>query len=495
MIADQKIGKSFMGALDYNMRKLNEVRSGKRAELLASNFSSLDIDIIRDEVKWVRSLRPNLNRYVYHTSLNFLNEELSNLDNDKLLAIAQDYMRAMGFDNNQFIIFRHYDAGHPHIHLLANRIRFDGSVVSDSNNFKRSEAIVRDIESRYNLIPVEQSNYVTLDHSNHVKVGQYNRVTGDQYSGTSLDSNNKVNIGSYDISIEQGNPIPVERGTSISVEQRNHIPVELSNGVSANQGNNVPAERSSSISVERCNEVTAGQPNHITRYQRNPSQRRAPKKNEIEMVLRTGKPSGKMLLQEKLSLILQTPKLSMQDFVQQCALNDIYLLFNQASTGRISGITYFSGSFKAKGQALGNHFKWAEIIKKLDYEQDRDGQAISQANGRTREHYGDFTKAEGGYTPARSRKANVESVSGERDHPADGRGYETATGAAGGTADQNRRKAAPDLDVNPVYGSGSGDRSNYTDHDLEITIGDDIDDEAILGRNRRRQQQARQNTR
>src|SRR5690606_31864561 len=62
---------------------------------------------------------------------------------------------------------------------------------------------------------------------------------------------------------------------------------------------------------------------------------------------------------------------------------------NQASTGRVSGITYFMDDFKAKGQALGNRFKWANIIKTLDYEQTRDGQEISEANSRTRARYGE----------------------------------------------------------------------------------------------------------
>ncbi len=36
---------------------------------------------------------------------------------------------------------------------------------------------------------------------------------------------------------------------------------------------------------------------------------------------------------------------------------------------------------------------------------------------------------------------------------------------------------------------------HYQHHGYEVDISDDIDDEAILGRNRRRQKQARPNTR
>jgi len=131
MIASQKIGKSFMGALGYNLKKMEHSNPRRRAELLETNFNSLSKPEIRSEVELVRQLRPGLNRYVYHTSLNFSAEESHYLNNEKLLAIATDYLNAMGFDDNQYFIFRHYDADHPHLHLLVNRIKFDGSVVSD----------------------------------------------------------------------------------------------------------------------------------------------------------------------------------------------------------------------------------------------------------------------------------------------------------------------------------------------------------------------------
>lgn len=98
-----------------------------------------------------------------------------------------------------------------------------------------------------------------------------------------------------------------------------------------------------------------------------------------------------MVLQDKLLRLMSNPGISLTDYIDKCERKGIHLLFNQASTGRVSGITYFYGDFKIKGQALGNRFKWAELIKILDYEQGKDGQAICQANERTRGIYGDYT--------------------------------------------------------------------------------------------------------
>lgn len=277
MIASQKIGKSFMGALNYNLKKLGHPDPQMRAELLATNFADLDPALIKQEVEMMKSLKPNLGRYVYHTSINFGKEDKDKLDNEKLLDIANEYLKESGYTNNQYMVFRHHDAEHPHIHLLVNRISFDGTVVSDSNNFKKSEAVLRSLEVKYGLTQVPGSGK---------------------------------------------------------------------------------------------------------------AETKAVKKGELEMVIRTGRPSDKMLLQEKMKALLRVPKLTIPEMIRLGGKEGIYFLFNQAATGRVTGITYFHENFKVKGQALGNQFKWAEVTKKVDYEQTRDSQAISEANHRTRAAYG-----------------------------------------------------------------------------------------------------------
>src|SRR5690606_933747 len=73
---------------------------------------------------------------------------------------------------------------------------------------------------------------------------------------------------------------------------------------------------------------------------------RAPDKDELEMVQRTGKASQKMILQEKVSLALAESK-NLKVFITHLEQAGVQVLFNQASTGRVSGITYFMDDFKA----------------------------------------------------------------------------------------------------------------------------------------------------
>lgn len=63
----------------------------------------------------------------------------------------------MGLDFNQYVLTRLSDTEHEHEHLLSNRIRFDGSVTSDSPDYRRHEALMRTIERDFNLQRVVSS--------------------------------------------------------------------------------------------------------------------------------------------------------------------------------------------------------------------------------------------------------------------------------------------------------------------------------------------------
>ncbi|HEY5746099.1 MAG TPA: relaxase/mobilization nuclease domain-containing protein [Chryseolinea sp.] len=148
MTGNQIKGRGFRGALRYNLAKVEK----NMAEVLDHSFASVNEKSIMNEIQMVRVLRPNLQKFFYHTSINFPPHE--DVSNDIMKRIALDYLYANGFNQHQFIIFRHYDAGHPHLHILVNRIDYDGKVLSDSNDFARSEKVLRELEKKYNLTNV-----------------------------------------------------------------------------------------------------------------------------------------------------------------------------------------------------------------------------------------------------------------------------------------------------------------------------------------------------
>ncbi|QLG46612.1 relaxase/mobilization nuclease domain-containing protein [Costertonia aggregata] len=145
MIAKQIIGKDFYGLLAYNQKK---VELGD-AVVLDANIDLGSAVEMTDEFNVIRQLRPRLGKAVYHVSLNLPHGE--ELNDNQFVSMGEDYLKGMGFDDNQYIIYRHDDQSHRHIHIVANRIKFSGELVSDSKNYERSERLVRKLENKYAL--------------------------------------------------------------------------------------------------------------------------------------------------------------------------------------------------------------------------------------------------------------------------------------------------------------------------------------------------------
>ena len=148
MIAKAVKGKGFRGALEYDLTKeqgrvIDKNMAGEKPRELAAEFGE------------IRKLRPNLGKAVLHVSLSAAPGE--KLSDEQWREIGKRYMEDMGLENNQFVMTRHVDTDHEHIHILANRIRFDGSVTSDSLDYKRQEVIMRELEKKYGLQRVPSS--------------------------------------------------------------------------------------------------------------------------------------------------------------------------------------------------------------------------------------------------------------------------------------------------------------------------------------------------
>ena len=65
--------------------------------------------------------------------------------------IAREYMRRMGIVNTQFVVFRHQDQPHPHVHIVYNRVNNDGDAIMGDCNFRKSAAITKALTREYGL--------------------------------------------------------------------------------------------------------------------------------------------------------------------------------------------------------------------------------------------------------------------------------------------------------------------------------------------------------
>jgi hypothetical protein len=139
-------------SLNYNE---NKVRIMKAECLYAGNFL-----LEKDQMNFYHKLnffesRSVLNQRTgnagLHISLNF--DPSEQLGRQKLVNIANEYLGKIGFGNQPYLVYEHYDAGHPHLHLVTTLIKEDGKRI-DIHNLGRdaSERARKELEISYNLV-------------------------------------------------------------------------------------------------------------------------------------------------------------------------------------------------------------------------------------------------------------------------------------------------------------------------------------------------------
>ena len=94
---------------------------------------------------------PTIQKFVGHISLSFSPDDQEKLDDEKIAEIAKEYMRRMGIVNTQYVIFRHFDQPHPHIHIVYNRVDNDGNGIKGDTSYTKSAAITKALTREYGL--------------------------------------------------------------------------------------------------------------------------------------------------------------------------------------------------------------------------------------------------------------------------------------------------------------------------------------------------------
>ena len=157
MVAVIKTGHSILRLLNYNE---NKVKEGVAVCIGAENYP-MDTQQLSFQQKLNRlvnqaALNENVTRNSVHISLNF--DPSEKLSDERLLEIAGVYMNKIGFDDLPYLVYQHFDAGHPHIHIVSVKVRADGSRV-DTQNIGRnqSERARKEIEISYGLLKAEDS--------------------------------------------------------------------------------------------------------------------------------------------------------------------------------------------------------------------------------------------------------------------------------------------------------------------------------------------------
>lgn len=141
------------GALGYNFKKVE----AKEATILLAHglYQNTSGKYTMSEVLAdMQALIPQKCRtknVVFHCSLNPHPDE--KLSDDILARIAQEYMQALGYGKQPYIIFKHNDIAREHIHIVSLRIDGKGRKLNDQFEKRRSKKITDTLERKYGLIP------------------------------------------------------------------------------------------------------------------------------------------------------------------------------------------------------------------------------------------------------------------------------------------------------------------------------------------------------
>ncbi len=210
MVAKISLGSSLYGAIVYNGEKINKEKGRVLDTNKIYNDGSGNIDIHRafeDFKRWMPQ-HTRAEKTMMHISLNPHPDDV--LSEMQYTQLAHEYMEKMGFSEMPYLIVKHEDIDRHHIHIVALRVRPDGSCISDKNNFYRSKEITRELERKYGLHTAERQKITPdmpirkIDPSGDIKrqVANTVKMVGMRYKFQTIGEYNAI-LDLYNVRCEQ----------------------------------------------------------------------------------------------------------------------------------------------------------------------------------------------------------------------------------------------------------------------------------------------------
>ncbi|AYD47311.1 relaxase/mobilization nuclease domain-containing protein [Arachidicoccus soli] len=157
MVAVIHIRRSLNQSLYYNE---NKVKENVALCLLVENYpmemENLNTIQRLNFLKKRAALNERVKVNSIHISLNFHDKD--QLNSELLKTIAKDYMQQIGFGNQPYLVYQHFDAAHPHLHIVTTCIQAGGKSIPLHNLGKiQSENARKNIEQTYHLIKASEA--------------------------------------------------------------------------------------------------------------------------------------------------------------------------------------------------------------------------------------------------------------------------------------------------------------------------------------------------
>ena len=153
MIAKISATENLGGALGYNFKKVEKGEASilLTAELYQSKEGRYTMEEVFADMEALIPKNCRTKKTVFHCSLNPHPDE--KLSDETLMQITREYMEALGYGNQPYIVFKHNDIAREHIHIVSLRVDSRGQKINDRFEKRRSKQITDALEKRFGLIP------------------------------------------------------------------------------------------------------------------------------------------------------------------------------------------------------------------------------------------------------------------------------------------------------------------------------------------------------
>ena len=153
MIAKISATENLGGSLGYNFKKVEkEEASILLAQGLYQNKEgTYTMAEVFADMEALIPKKCRTKKTVFHCSLNPHPDE--KLSDETLTQIAKEYMEALGYGKQPYIVFKHCDIAREHIHIVSLRVDSEGKKINDRFEKRRSKKITDALERKYGLVP------------------------------------------------------------------------------------------------------------------------------------------------------------------------------------------------------------------------------------------------------------------------------------------------------------------------------------------------------
>ena len=174
MIAKISATENLGGALGYNFKK---VEKGEASILLAQGLyqnkeGTYTMAEVFPDMQALIPEKCRTKKMVFHCSLNPHPDD--KISDEQLVQVAREYMEALGYGNQPYIVFKHSDISREHIHIVSLRVDSRGQKINDKFEKRRSKQITDALERKFGLIPSSKVANKTVEETPKVDIGKGN---------------------------------------------------------------------------------------------------------------------------------------------------------------------------------------------------------------------------------------------------------------------------------------------------------------------------------